>query len=130
MDLEPGMQRAQELFARWLDVATRIALALLVAGFAVYVSGLAPAQVPLADLPTLWRLPLRDYLAASGVPTGWGWLALSGRGDYLNYYAIGLLCCIVLLALLRALPVLPRRYAAIAALQVVVLLAAASGLLR
>jgi hypothetical protein len=130
MDLEPGMREAQERFARVLDLGTRLALVLLVAGFALYVSGLLPPQVPLAELPSLWRLPLREYLAASGAPTGWGWLALSGRGDYLNYYAVGLLCSIVLLGFLRALPVLPRRYAAIAALQVVVLLAAASGLLR
>jgi len=132
MELKPDMERAQLLFARWLDIGTRIALVLLVAGFAVYVSGLLTPHVPLADLPGLWGLPLAQFVAATGAPTGWGWLAFSGRGDYFNFFSIVLLTSIVAAAYLRVLPLLARReraFALIAACQIAVLLAAASGLI-
>lgn len=133
MELKPDMERAQLVFARWLDVGTRIALILLVAGFAVYVSGLLTPHVSFADLPRLWGLPLAQFVAATGAPTGWEWLAFAGRGDYFNYFSIVLLTSIVAAAYLRVLPLLARRertFAAIAALEIVVLLAAASGLLN
>jgi hypothetical protein len=127
------MDLAQQAFARWVSAGTRIALAMLVGGYALYVAGLLQAHVPPEALSRLWHLPLKDYLAASSAPTGWGWLALAHRGDYFNYLAIGLLCSIVMLAYLRVLPMLARTaraHALIAALELVVLLAAASGLLH
>jgi hypothetical protein len=124
---------AQRLFARWLDAGTKIALALLVAGFLAYVTGLLPAHLPPEELAKIWNLPLQAYLAASDAPTGWDWLALAGRGDYVNYIGIVLLASIVAATYLRILPVLARHaraHALIALLEVVVLLAAASGLLN
>ena len=123
---------AQQLFARWLDAGTRIALVLLAASFVVYVTGLLPPQLPPEELARLWGLPLPQFLAAADAPTGWGWLALSMRGDYFNYFAIALLTSIVMAAYLRILPILvlrERSFAILAALEIVVLLAAASGLL-
>lgn len=132
-ELKSDMERAQRVFARWLDIGSRIGLALLAAGFAVYVTGLLPPHVPLAELPKLWGLPLAEFSAATGAPRGWEWLALSARGDYVNYFAIVLLASIVIAAYLRILPILApreRAFALIAALEIVVLLAAASGLLN
>jgi hypothetical protein len=123
---------AQQLFARWLDTGTKIALVLLSAGFAAYVTGLLPPYLPPEELAKLWGLPLREFVAAAGAPTGWGWLALSARGDYANYFGIVLLASIVVAAYLRMLPLLARHdrlFAAIAALEIIVLLGAASGLL-
>ena len=110
-----------------------IGLALLAAGFAAYVGGVLPPQVSFEDLPKLWGLPLAQFVAASGAPQGWAWLGLAGRGDYFNYFGVVLLVSIVLAAYLRILPLLvprERAYALIAALEIVVLLAAASGLLN
>jgi hypothetical protein len=124
---------AQQLFARWLDAGTRIALALLAAGFLVYITGLLPPQLPPAELTRLWGLPLQEFLAAAGAPTGWHWLQLADRGDYVNHFGIVLLASIVPLAYLRMLPLLARRarlHALIALLEIVVLLCAASGLLH
>jgi hypothetical protein len=121
------------LFARWVRAGTRIALALLVASYVVYVSGLLAPQLPPEQLARLWGLPLGQYLAASSAPTGWHWLALAGHGDYINYLGIALLASIVPLAYLRSLPVLAqhaRAHALIALLELAVLLAAASGLLH
>lgn len=129
MDVED----AQRIAARWFDRGARLALALLAAGFALYVTGLLAPQLPPQELARLWHLPLRDFLAASHAPVGWGWLELAHHGDYFNLVGIAVLACIVLAAYLRILPVLLRRakiYAAIAALEILVLLAAASGLLN
>ena len=127
------MELAQKVFARWVSVGTRVALALLIGGYALYVTGLLQAHLQPEALAKLWHLPLADYLAASGAPTGWNWLGFAHRGDYLNYLGIGLLCTIVMLAYLRVLPLLAktaRAHALIAVLELVVLLAAASGLLH
>ena len=124
---------AQALFARWLDLGTKLALVLLTASFVVYVTGLVPAQLSPEALAKLWGLPLRDYLSAAGAPVRWDWLPLAGRSDYLNYAGIVLLVSIVALAYLRMLPPLARHsraFAGIAALEILVLLAAASGLLN
>jgi len=127
------VELAQQAFARWVSAGTRIALAMLIAGYAAYVTGLLQAHLPPEALAKLWHLPLADYLATSTAPTGWSWLALAHRGDYFNYLGIGLLCTIVMLAYLRVLPQLvrsARAHALIALLELAVLLAAASGLLH
>jgi len=78
------VELAQQLYARWVGAGTRIAFAMLVAGYAAYVSGLLLAHLPPEALAKLWHLPLAEYLAASNAPTGWNWLALAHRGDYIN----------------------------------------------
>lgn len=135
MDLEPHDerdQRVQELYARWLDALARIAFAVSAATLLVYLSGALAPQVPLAELPGLWHLPLAQYLERSAAPTGWSWIGLVGYGDYLNLVAIAFFAAITLLCYLRLLPALlqpgMRLQAALAAIQVLVLLAAMSGL--
>ena len=76
------VEEAQKSFARWVDAGTKLGLALLIAGFAAYVSGLLPARIPLGELARSWHLPLPQFIAATGAPTGWQWLLLAGRGDY------------------------------------------------
>ena len=127
------LEAAQAIVARWIDRGTRIALALLIAGFALYVTGLLTPHIPPETLARLWGLPLREFLAASGAPSGWDWLKHIGRGDYANVVGIALLASIIIVAYLRVLPVLARgarAFALIASLEILVLLAAASGLLN
>lgn len=135
MELDQAeLDQAQRTFARCLDVGTKIGLALLVGAFAVYVAGLLPPHVPFADLPARWGLPLAQFIAATGAPTGWGWIRLLGTGDYLNLAVIALFPSVSIVCYLRVLPALlaqaDRLYALIAALQIAVLLTAASGLLH
>jgi hypothetical protein len=122
-----------QVYARWLDWGTRLSLAVLVAAFLAYVFGLTPAALPLAEMPRFWRLPLERYLALSGAPTGWGWLAMLDKGEYQNLVGVALLGLVTVVCYLRVLPrLLARRerlHAAIVAAQVLVLLLAASGLL-
>lgn len=123
----------QQVYARWLDWGTRLSLAVLVAAFLAYVFGLTPAALPLAEMPRFWRLPLERYLALSGSPTGWGWVAMLDKGEYQNLVGVALLGLVTVVCYLRVLPLLLERrerlQAAIVAAQVLVLLLAASGLL-
>jgi hypothetical protein len=128
-----GVSPEQQLYARWLDWSTRVSLAVLIAAFAAYASGLVAPAVAVDDLPRLWLLPVERYLEATGAPSGWGWVAMLAKGDYLNLIGVALLGFVTVLCYLRVLPMLlargERLQAAFAIAQVVVLLLAASGLL-
>lgn len=127
---DPRLAAEQQLYARWLDAATRFALGVLVAAFLAYLAGVPPPHVPVAELPSLWTLPVERYLERTASPSGWGWLGLLGRGDYLNLVGVSLLCLVSVVCYLRVLPQLAARsrlQAAIAAAQIAVLLLAASG---
>ena len=123
----------QQIYARWLDWGTRLALTALVAAFLAYVFGLTPAALPLAEMPRVWSLPLERYLALSGAPVGWGWLAMLDKGEYQNLVAVALLGLVTVACYLRVLPLAlargDRLQAAIIVAQVLVLVLAASGLL-
>jgi hypothetical protein len=120
------------IYARWLDWAVRIALGVLAASFAVYALGILQPFVPVEELARLWRLPVDRFVAATGAPTGWGWLRHLGTGDYLNLLGVAMLGLITVVCYARILPLLlkpgERLYAALAIAQILVLLIAASGL--
>ena len=132
LNQEERDSRIQQLYARWLDAGTRIGFAVSLAAFLVYAGGLLQPWVPLESLPGLWGLPVDEYLRRTGAPTGWGWLALVNRADYLNLACVALFALVTAICYLRILPALigrgERLQAAMAALQILVLLAAASGL--
>ena len=119
------------IYARWLAWGARLGLTALTLAFLAYVAGLAAPLIALEDLPRLWVLPLEPYLAASGAPTGWGWLGAVTKGDYATLAGIAMLGLVSVACYLRLLPALLRRgervLAAIAALQIAVLAAAAAG---
>jgi hypothetical protein len=128
------LQKAEaSLYARLLDWGTRVGLVVLVLGFAAYVFGFTTPFVSLEQLPQLWNQPVAIYLQKTGTPTGWGWLALAGKGDMLNLVGIAILagCSIPPLLGLTALYFKRRdhAYAAICAVIVLVLVLAASGVL-
>jgi cytochrome c553 len=90
-------------YARILDVGVKAGLAILLATFLVYLSGLLPPQVPLEALPRLWTLPVADFLRESAVQPGWLGLARFDVGDMLALSGIALLSglsfpCLALLA--------------------------------
>ena len=130
--MKPAVSDEQLQYARWLDIGTRIGFGLLVATFALYASGLVAPHIPLAELPSLWALPVDRYLAATGLPTGWGWLRLAGESDVMNFTGIAFLSLVTLGCYLRIAASYLRRgdraMALIVAAEIVVLLLAASGL--
>ena len=129
----PPIAAEQLRYARWLDWGSKAGLVALIASFAAYASGALPAHVPFDRLPELLALPLDRYLAATGTPTGWGWVRLSTHGDYASLAGIAILAGCSVPCLLAALRVYLRRsdgaYAIIVVAQIAVLLLAASGVL-
>ena len=121
----------QALYARWLDFGTRAGFAATLVAFLIYTSGLVPPFLALDALPQYWGLPVGEFLRQTGAPSGWRWLDLLGRADYLNLACMALLCLVTLLCYLRIVPALlglgERLQAALAVAQVLVLVAAASG---
>jgi hypothetical protein len=122
----------QRIYARWLDIGTRVGLAMLVVGFAVYVFGVLDPHVPPQELARLWTLPVDSYVAATGAPTGWDWLRHLGKGDYLNFLGISVFASITIVCYARIVPSLlvagDRLQLGLAITQILVLLASASGL--
>ena len=138
MELKPSspqernaLAAAEAAYARWLDWGTRIGLALLVASFFAYAFELVSPHVPLDDLVRSWVLPVDEYRAAVGAPSGWGWIDVAARGDYLNYFGIVFLALVTALCYARILPALvaagERTYAILVILELTVLAAAIAG---
>jgi hypothetical protein len=132
----------QLAYAGVLNSGMWIGLALLIVFFIVYISGLLPSYIPIEDLSktppgsktAYWSMRAHDFNQAFNVPTGWGWVRLAGKGDYLNFVGIAMLGGLSILCYLVILPILIRKkdtsYVVIAVLEVAVLLLAASGILK
>ena len=117
-------------YARVLQIGARIGLAILIAIFVLYVSDAVPPLVPLSRLPQYWSLSAREFAAATHHPTGWAWLGRLGLADIALLAPIAFLAGVSALCSLAVLPQFLRRrdavHAAILALQIVVLVLAAS----
>ena len=131
--MNPEDRGLQDTYARWLDRATKVAFTLSLGAFALYVSGVLPAAIPLAELPRFWGLPVDRFVGATGAARGWEWLARLRYGDSLNVAAVALIALVTPLCYARMLVTLAARrdwlQAALALAQLAVLMVAASGLL-
>lgn len=120
-------------YAWLLDLTAKVGFALLVAGFVAYAFAWLPSHVPVERLPELWSLPLAEYLQKTDTPTGWGWLELLRKGEFASLAGIAMLSGCSLVCLAALIPVYARRgdrvYAAICAIEIAILLFAASGVL-
>ena len=123
---------AEAVYAGWLEAGTRIAFAFSVVALLLYFGGVLPPFVPLEELPRLWTYPVGTYLARTHAPSGSDWFGDLRYGDYLSLAGICLFALLSLVCYARALPAFLRRgerlQAALAAAQIVVLIAAASNL--
>ncbi len=120
-------------YARLLDATSKVGFVLLVAGFVAYVMGWLEEHVTVRDLPQLWNLPLSEYLARTETPSGWGWIAHLHKGEFAGLLGIAVLAGCSAVCLAAILQVYVRRgdrvYAGICALEILVLVLAASGVL-
>jgi len=131
----------QILYAGLLEKAMYAGLLLMFITFALYVFGIIEAAVPLAHISTMWSQPVHDYLVAINsnflhldtLPTGWAWLKLLGKGDFLNFLPIAMLSGVTILCYIAIVPGLFKRgdkaMAIMAVAEVLILSLAASGLL-
>ena len=123
----------QLAYADLLDIGITIGRYLLAGTFLLYVFGFTPPKIPLSELPSYWSIAANQYSNLAGVGTGWGWLALIGYGDYMNFLGIAFLSGLTIACYLRVLPFWLKRkdflFGTIVMLEVIVLSLAASGLL-
>jgi len=133
VDVNRDDRALRDLYALWLDRATKAGFAILAIAFAVYVCGLLPAYLGPSELPRYWSLPVDRFIAATGAPAGWAWLGQLGYGDALNLAAVALLALVTPACYARLLPALLKRrerlLLALAAAQLAILFLAASGIL-
>ncbi len=131
---EGRIAEEQVAYANVLNIGMYLGLLALIVTFIVYVSGMLQSFVPIEELPKYWGMKAEDYVHALNAPTGWGWVAMIGKGDYLNFIGIAALAGLTILCYLAMLPILIRKkdtpYVVIAVLEVAVLLLAASGILK
>jgi hypothetical protein len=144
MNLEAKIEEAQSeqiLYAKVLEIGMYIGLVVLFVSFGLYVSGVVTPAVPHEQVPAYWHQGVHEYLEAVNhdhlqldhPPTGWAWLTMLGKGDFLNFIGIAILGGITIICYLAIVPTLLRKkdnaYLAMALLEVLVLTLAASGIL-
>ncbi len=124
----------QLVYANLLDKGMKIGLLMLIITFTLYLSGIMKPYIPVDQLPNYWGMSVHDYLEHADVPAGWGWLGMVGKGDFVNFIGIAFLAGVSIICYIRIIPILFRKkdtvFAVIAILEVVVLVLAASGLLK
>ena len=120
-------------YAKVLALGGRIGLLALIVAFALYVSDAISPLVPVANLPEYWRLSAREFAALTRQPTGWAWVEQIRFSDIATLAPIAFLAGVSVLCSLAVLPQFLRRrdllQAAILALQIVVLVLAASNVI-
>jgi hypothetical protein len=107
MNNESGATRPSQqqlTYARVLAVGVGLAFGLLVIGALLYFSGALRPAIPVDALPHLWTLATRDFLRASGMPGGWGWVPMLDRGDILPLGGIAVLAGVSVPCLVALIP--------------------------
>ncbi len=124
----------QLVYANILGKGMWSGLGLLIVTFLVYISGVLPSYIPIAELPKYWGMRAHEVNKTLNIPTGWGWLANVGKGDYLNFIGIAMLSGLTIVCYIVIMPILKRKkdtaYFIIALAEVLVLALAASGFLK
>jgi len=130
-DLQPSQE--QIIYANLLVIGVWAGIIILVATYAIYLTGILPAHVDMSLIPQLWGKGVSEYLATTHSPHGWGWVALLSKGDFLNYLGFAFLALMTIFCYLVLVRGYARKkdwiYAAIAVAEIVVLSVAASGIL-
>lgn len=128
-----GPSPEQLRYAKVLETGMYIGLLLLLITFVVYVSGILEPYVPPDELAGYWTMSAHEYTEAAQVETGWGWVQLTGHGDFLNFIPIAMLAGVSILCYLSIVPILARNrdwiYLVLCVLEVLVLTLAASGII-
>jgi len=121
-------------YATILDLGMKVGLVALILSFIIYLTGILPAYIPVNDLPKYWKLSVHQYLEATGIPQGWTWLKLLNKGDFLNFLGIAFLAGVTIICYIAVIPIFFRKkdkiYGILAIIEVLVLLLAASGVLK
>ena len=131
----------QILYARILEKGMFFGLLLMIVTFSLYVFGIIDPAIPLNEITGYWGQDVHSYLEAinhnylhlENLPTGWAWLSLIGKSDFLNFLPVAILSGVTIACYAAIVPGLFRRgdkaYGIMAIAEAVILALAASGLL-
>ncbi len=132
-----AVDEVQTVYARVLEIVSHVGFVFLSVGYLVYVMQLLPLSVPIEAIAGNWHLKASEMQQKLQIPAGWSFVsstAALGKGDVLSYLSILYLAMATVICLVFAITAFYREknylYTAIAVLQVVVLLVAASGLVH
>jgi len=123
----------QVLYARILEKVMYFGLLALLITYAIYVFGVMKPFIPVSDVSKFWSMNVSDYLHQAHAPHGWGWVAMIGYGDFLNFVPIAILAGVTIICFLAIVPLLWKQndkvYAVLSLLEAAILAVAASGIL-
>lgn len=124
----------QLTYAKVLDAGMKIGLLSLIVLFIIYLVGILDPYIPVKNLPKYWSLSVHEYLQETGIHQGWSWIKLLNKGDFLNFLGIAFLAGVTIVCYIAVIPLFFRKkdkvYGFLAVLEVLVLLLAASGILK
>ncbi len=125
---------AQLFYANLLNKLSLFGFALLVIAFAIYMSGILGSYVPMQEVIKLWTQSSHHSMQTANIHPGWDWVSKVGYGDFLVYVPIIILAGATVVCYLgvifKFLKTKEYILVGIAILEVLVLSAAASGLLK
>jgi hypothetical protein len=133
---QPPMLEAspeQILYAKILEIGMYIGLLILFVTFGLYTFGILDPYIPLDKISQFWSYSVNDYLEHANIKAGWSWLGMLKYGDFINFIGVAILAGVTILCYAAIVPTLLKNndkvYAVLAVLEVIILSAAASGLL-
>ena len=134
--------KEQVFYATILEKGMFFGLGLMFITFALYVFGIMEPVVPVDQVANYWAMPVHDYLVSINqnflhwehLPTGWSWMKLLAKGDFLNFLPVVILSGVTIVCYIVIVPGLFMRndkaMGFIALATAVILTLAASGVLR
>jgi len=129
--LEPTPEQIR--YAWGLEKGMYAGLACLFITFALYICGVMEPHIPTDELASHWTKNVHTYLADAEIETGWNWIFMLGYGDFVNFIGIVILAGVTILCYISILPMLLKSkdflYAGLVAVEVIVLVVAASGII-
>ena len=123
----------QILYAKILEWGMYSGLLILFITYALYVFSIMDPYIPMDKISNYWSMNVHDYLEHAGIKNGWAWLGMLKYGDFINFIGVALLAGVTIICYAAIVPTLLKSkdtvYAVLAVIEVIILSAAASGIL-
>lgn len=140
-EIQKEATQEQVLYAKILEKGMLVGLILMFITFALYVFGIMKPAIPVDQVSGYWSMSVHDYLIAINndflhidhAPTGWAWVKMIGKGDFLNFVPVAILSGVTIVCYVAILPGLFARgdkaMGIITLMTALILTLAASGIL-
>ena len=130
----PAVSPEQIKYANLLLYGSWFGILILAVTFMLYVTGIMPSYIDPSQMQNYWGMRASDYLEVTKAPSGWGWLGMLRYGDFITLLGIAFLGTLTIIGYLILLPsYLAKKdkiYSIIVVVEVLVLVLAASGVLK